>query len=133
MGREGVPEGVTAGFLGDLGGGDGSADGALEDGFVEVVAMSLAGDTVAVDSGGGGDPLPGPVAAGVPVFLGECMGEGDVPGALGAVLVVLFVYALNVRGEFSLEEFRQKSDAVLTAFARTRLVMGPMSISRTIL
>ena len=74
MGREGVPKRVAAGFLGDLGGRDGSADGALEGGFVEVVAMSLTGDAVGVDSGGGEDPLPGPVAAGVLVFLGECMG-----------------------------------------------------------
>lgn len=38
-------------------------------------------------------------------------------GALGAVSMVLLVYAFDVRGECSLEKFGQESDPVFTALA----------------
>ena len=117
MSGEGMSEGVAAGFLGDLGGCEGSADGALKDGFVKVMAVSFSCDAVGVDSRRGEDPLPGPVATGVLVFLGKCVGKGDVAGALGAISVVLFVYAFDMSGEFALEEFGQESDAVFSASA----------------
>jgi len=74
MGGEGVAEGVAGGGLEDFGAGDGVADKALEDGFVEVVASALTGARIGVGARGGEDPLPAPLAACVEVLAVEGVG-----------------------------------------------------------
>ena len=56
---ERVPERVTRRPLGDACTPDGVLYGSLEDGFVQVMAASLAGDAFYVDARGGEDPLSG--------------------------------------------------------------------------
>ena len=68
---EGVAEGVGAGALGDAGMPDRVSDRPLKDGLMEVVTAVLAGRSLNVDSGGRGDPLSRPLAAGVGVLAGE--------------------------------------------------------------
>ena len=53
VGRKGIPEGMAGRMLGDARPADGFLDGALDDGFVEVMAASLTRLTVDVDPGGG--------------------------------------------------------------------------------
>jgi hypothetical protein len=65
VGREGVSEGVARGELGNARGMDGVLHGALENGFVEVMAATLASETVHVEPCGWEDPLPRPVAPGM--------------------------------------------------------------------
>src|SRR5690606_11346643 len=77
VGREGVAEAVTGGALRDAGGEDRAADGALQDGLVEVMAAELAGDAIAVEAGRGEDPLPGPIAAGGGELSRQGVGELD--------------------------------------------------------
>ena len=63
VGGEAMAEAVTGGWLGEAGRADGLVEGALEDGFVEVVAAELAGGLVAVCARCEEEPLPGKVAA----------------------------------------------------------------------
>ena len=62
---EGMAEGVAGRTLGDARCEDRSAHRVLHDGFVQVVAALLTGCGLDVVPGGGEDPLPGPLAAGV--------------------------------------------------------------------
>ena len=71
MGGEGVAEGVAGRRLGDPGEADGGAHGLLEDRLVEVVAAVLASLAVEVGAGGGEDPLPGSLPAGVGVLAAQ--------------------------------------------------------------
>jgi len=59
-----MAQGVGADRLGDSRGAGGGADGALDDGFVKVVAAGLAALAFDVGSGGWKDPLPGPLSLG---------------------------------------------------------------------
>lgn len=117
VGGEGVSEGVTAGLFRDPGFEDGSADGALEDGGVEVMAMALAGFTVCVDPGGGEDPLPGPFATGTRVFPGEGVGEGGMACARAEVPLVLLADAFEMGGQIVAKAIGEEGDAVLVALA----------------
>ena len=73
-GWQGVPEGVARGELLNARGTDGVLHGALENGFVEMVAATLAGETVHIESCGGEDPLPRPFASGMRVLPQEGSG-----------------------------------------------------------
>jgi hypothetical protein len=68
------PEGMARGGLGDAGGTDRVLHGALENGFVEMVAATLAGNVVHVESRGREDPLPRPFTPSVWVLAEEGSG-----------------------------------------------------------
>ena len=89
VGGEGVAEGVAGDSFGEVEGFCGGADGALEDGFVEVVAAGLAGGLVEVGSCRGEGPLPGPFFSGIGVLAGEGAGEFDPAGSLLEVFLML--------------------------------------------
>jgi hypothetical protein len=74
VGREGVSEGVARGELGNARGADGVLHRALENGFVEMMAATLAGEPVHVEPCGGEDPLPRPFAPGMRVLPQEGSG-----------------------------------------------------------
>jgi hypothetical protein len=74
--------------FGDAGALDGRAERALEDGFVEVVAVEVARFRVAVLSRCGEDPLPWPLARGTGELSHEAVWELDVSTARGEVLAV---------------------------------------------
>ena len=69
-----MAERVESGRLGDRGLLDGTAEGSLDDRFVQVVAMSNTRLTVLVVRRGGKDVLPTPFAVGVGVLLGQGIG-----------------------------------------------------------
>jgi hypothetical protein len=68
---KGVSERVARGELGNTCGTDGVLHGALENGFVEMVAATLASEAVHIESCGGEDPLPRPFAPGVGILPQE--------------------------------------------------------------
>src|SRR5437667_458151 len=74
VGREGVSEGVARGELGNARGTDGVLHRALEDGFVEMMAPPLTGETVHVEPCSGENPLPRPFAPGMRVLPQEGSG-----------------------------------------------------------
>src|SRR5947199_3012703 len=65
VGREGVSESVARGELGNARGTDGVLHGALANGFVEMMAATLGGETADVERCGWEDPLPRPFAPGL--------------------------------------------------------------------
>jgi hypothetical protein len=68
VGGERVSEGVAGGDLGNARGTDGVLHGTLENGFVQMVAATLPAETIHVESRGGEDPLPRPLAPGIRVL-----------------------------------------------------------------
>lgn len=74
MGGEGVAEGVGCDAFADSGDLLGFADGALEGGFVDVMAGGLAGLGVGVEGVSGEYVLPEPVFSGGWVFFGKGIG-----------------------------------------------------------
>ena len=81
----GVAEGVAGGALGDALTAYRLLHRALQHGFVQVVAAALTGLAVQVRTGGGEDPLPDPLAAGVGVFAAEGPGQLDPAGAAAEI------------------------------------------------
>jgi hypothetical protein len=108
---------VAADALGELSGDGGVADGALEDGFVEVVSTAFVGDRVEVDACGGEEPLPGPFARSAGVLDAEGVGNLDVAGAAAEIGLVLAAYVLEVGSKRADESDGQRSEAVLFALA----------------
>ena len=86
VGGKGVSEGVARGKLGNARGPDGVLHGALENGFVEMVAAALAGEAVHVESRGGEDPLPRLFAPRVRVLPQEGSGQLDPAGSATEVV-----------------------------------------------
>src|SRR5206468_7829144 len=80
VGREGVSESVARGELGNARGTDGVLHGALANGFVEMMAATLAGETVHVEPCGWKDPLPRPFAPGMRILPQEGSGSLDPAG-----------------------------------------------------
>ena len=75
VGGEGVAEGVAGGMLGDGCALNGGVEGALDDGFVEVVAPCFACGLVGVTTGSREEPLPTELARSGRVFLAEAPGS----------------------------------------------------------
>src|SRR5262249_58805749 len=98
MSGEGVAEGVARRRLRDAGTADRVLHRPLEDGFVEVMAASLAGEAVDVKAGGGKDPLPAPQTARVGVLVHLGPGQFDPASALSEVSLMLLPHAFNVGG-----------------------------------
>ena len=88
MGCKGMPESVTARRFCDAGREHGLPDGTLKRSLVQKMSAALATFTVVVLPRGWEDPLPGPFARRVRVFLTERVGELDETGVLSQVAVV---------------------------------------------
>ena len=96
----------------------GCADGALEDGFVEVVAAGSPVAAVEVGAGGGEDPLPGPFAWRRRVLAGEGVGELDAAARLGGRSRSCWARtAVEVLAKRRDQGGGQDGHAVLSAFA----------------
>ena len=74
-------------------------DGALQDGFVEVMTAALARSGIDVDSGRRKDPLPRPFATGVSVLFDEGIGEGYMARTVREVPLMLGVDVLEMTGQ----------------------------------
>lgn len=94
-------------------------DGALQDGFVEVMTAALAGSAIGVDSGRRKDPLPRPFAAGASVLFDEGVGEGYMARSAPQVPLVLGVDAFDMNGQAFADCVRQERDPVFASFARS--------------
>jgi hypothetical protein len=119
MGCEGMSERVAAHLLGDAGLSGGLFDGALQDGFVKVVTVTMAGSSVGVDSGCREDPLPRPFATGTSIFLDESVGEGDVACAVAKVALVLCMDVFEVGGKALTDGLWEKSNSIFASLARS--------------
>ena len=96
VGGEGVAEGVAGDSFGEVRFGGRSFDGALEDAFVEVVAVFGVVSMVFPAAGGGKDPLPDPGFARRRDFSVDGVGEPDGAEAGFQVGVVELSYAFEV-------------------------------------
>jgi hypothetical protein len=105
VGGEAVAQGMGGGVLADLGGGDGAGDGALENGFVDVMATLLAGHGIDVVAAGGKQPLPGPGSAGAGILAVEGVGQGDTAGAGVEVALVPVADLLQMRAQGGVTPF----------------------------
>ena len=92
-----MPEGVACGLLGNPGAADGILHGPLGNGFMKVVAATLAGEMLQVEARGWEHPLPPPVPAGVWVLARQGVGKLDPPGAVPEVGLVLLARARGGR------------------------------------
>lgn len=117
VGGEGVAEGVGCDAFVDSCGLLGFADGALEGGFVDVVAGGFACLGVGVEGVGGEYVLPEPVFASGWVFLGEGVGEVYFAKACGEVFLVDVFDALEVFAEGCDDAVGEHGDAVVAAFS----------------
>jgi hypothetical protein len=99
-------------------GGEGSlADGALDDGFVQVVTAAFAGLGVEVAACGGEEPLPGPLARSVGVFGAQGVGDFYVAGTAAEISLMLLANAREVKLELGDGGDRERSESVFAAFA----------------
>jgi hypothetical protein len=94
-----VAEGVAGGGFGQCCFLERGVEGALDYGFVEVMATLFAAGGVAIVAGRGEDPLPGPALCGVGVFSAERAGERDAAGTSGEVCVVEFASVAKLLGQ----------------------------------
>ena len=106
VGGKGVSEGVARGELGNARGTDGVLHRALENGFVEMVAAALPGETIHVESRGGEDSLPRPFPTGVRVLPQEGSGQLDPAGTAPEVGLVLCPHLVDVPSEQGLDRRR---------------------------
>ena len=84
-----MAEGVAADAFVEFGGLGGLPNGALDDGFVEVVAAGFVGFGVEVVAGRREEPLPGPFAWGVGELDAQRARELDASGASLEIFAVL--------------------------------------------
>ena len=117
VGGEGVAEGMAGGVLGKAGPSDGVLDGALEYGFVEMVAPPLAGDAIHVDPRGGERPLPPPFPAGGRILPGKSPRQLHPPRAMLEIALMLSPHQIQMSLEIGLHGGGQHRDAVLVALA----------------
>ena len=113
-----MAEGVAGGLLDDSCLAGGLSDGALDDGFVEVVAAALVRLALAVEAGGGEGPLPAWTAAGQGVLAVQGAGELDPSGSRAQVRLVLGQGVLDLVLEGWTCDLGLESAAVLVALAR---------------
>src|SRR5437762_13723874 len=74
-----MPERVTARVLGDAGLAQRALDGALNDGFVQVMAAPLAGEAIHIVSGRREHPLPAELASAFGYFRASASGRATQP------------------------------------------------------
>ena len=72
-----MTHGVGGDWLGDVCSEGGFADGALDDGFVQMMSAHLTCGRVGVGAGGGEDPLPIPFARGAGVLARQGLGQDN--------------------------------------------------------
>src|SRR5438034_11848750 len=112
-----MPERVTARVLGDAGLAQRALDGALNDGFVQVMAAPLAGEAIHIVSDRREHPLPAERASGVRILSRERVGQGDPAGAGLDVHAMLPAYSLDLREQAGLASGCKHRHAVLGALA----------------
>src|ERR1017187_10417168 len=108
---------MTRGRTGNASGSGGVLDGALEDGFMQVVPPPLAWRLVEVEPRRGKHPLPSPFHRVVRVLHSERTGEGHAPTAGHHVRVMLRLDLLQMIEKRPAERDRQHRHAVLPALA----------------
>src|SRR5438128_8134281 len=129
-----MPERVTARVLGDAGLAQRALDGALNDGFVQVMAAPLAGEAIHIVSGRREHPLPAELASGVRILSRERVGQGDPAGAGLDVHAMLPAYSLDLRQQAGLGGGGKHGHAVLGALAAANiswLAAKSMSLMRS--
>ena len=114
--------------LGDVGGDGGLADGALDDGFVKVVAAHIAGRGVGIGARGGKDPLPNPFARGAGVLAGQGLGQDNSARAQGQIGLVLGFDGGEVGTQPFDERAGKDGSAVFLAFATTDGDFAPVEV-----
>src|SRR5438876_2013699 len=92
-------------------------NGALQDGFVQVMPAPLAGAPVDIHAGRREDPLPHPLAPSIWVFSSERRRQLDPAGSIFDVTTVLFLYKLQMTGELRLDRGGQHRHSVLVTLA----------------
>src|SRR6266404_4127219 len=117
VGGERVAEGVAPCGLRDARRAYSVADGALEDGFVEMMAPVLPGLVITVQPGGGEHPLPRPLPSRVRVLPAEAAWQLDPAGAAGDVALVKTSHALEVAPQRLPDNPGEDRDPVLVALA----------------
>jgi hypothetical protein len=115
--REAVTQGMAAGGFGEACRLCGAADGALQNGFMLMVAAPFSGDRVEVVAGRREYPLPGPVARSAWVFLTECVRDLDRSGAGAEIIEVSPARAIEVGSEGPCDCVGQGHGAILPALA----------------
>src|SRR5205085_2687335 len=94
----------------------GCVEGALEHGFVEVMAAELAVGCAIVTSRRK-DPLPGPLALGKWILVEEGAGELDVPRVGLEVLAVSASHLFEVSLQWGSQSSRQQGDSIAVALS----------------
>src|SRR5262245_24907984 len=108
----------------------GSANRALEDGFVEVMAAPLAGLAIDVAARGRKQPLPRPLAPRVRIFSGQSVGQFDPAGSSLEVQPMLGSDGIQVLQKLRLDGSGHHGAAILVAFAGANddLVAGSVQV-----
>src|SRR5207249_7265989 len=121
---------VASGMLRDPGTEHGLPDGALEDGFVQVVPSPLPALAIEVDPRGGEHPLPAPFAAGVRILPAERMRERHPARVGGEVALVSVAPGFDQPLERVLQRTGQHRAPIPTALAGTHddLVAGEIDV-----
>ncbi len=111
---------MGGGVLADLGRRDGAGDGALENGFVDVVAAALAG--LAIDVVAAGGPAP-------EYLRSRASGRATEAGAGGQVALVHGAHFREMRAQGHVEPRRQHGHPVPAALAIANRQLVPWGIA----
>lgn len=123
-----MAEGVAADALREVSGQSRLSDGALNDGFVEVVTAAFAGLGVEVAASGREEPSPGPLTRSVWVFGAQGIRDFNITGTAVKVGLMLLANALEVKLELGDEGDRQRSEAVFAALAVAHADFAPVEV-----
>ncbi len=117
VGREGVTEGVAGDSLCDAHRASGVVDGALNRAFVKVVAMLVAGESVAVCARRGEDELPAPFQWRGWILPDECRRQHSPTIATREIALVKSLHPGEVIAKRLNEQARQNGHAILPPFS----------------
>src|SRR2546422_3224424 len=94
---------------------DGVLDGALQDGFVQMMSAPLAGEPLHVHAGRREDPVPHPLSPRIRVFPSERRRKLDPPGSALHVTAILLPHGLQMTSEIRLDHGGEHPHPVLLA------------------
>src|SRR2546425_1975760 len=92
---------------------DGVLDGALQDGFVQMMSAPLAGEPLHVHAGRRKDPVPHPLSPRIRVFPSERRRKLDPPGSALHVTAILLTHGLQMTSEIRLDHGGEHRHPVL--------------------